>query len=282
MNSVSRNLFKLNFLAVCGNQSSVLCNNYERFTPKTIIPSRNTFILKRKYPMRLRSKGLEDSRPRLKGKDYCYELVENTETRKQEPIPIILKQYVEGLGLSGECVSVRKYEAYRKYIITGLADFATPEQVEEARKKKESQESRNYSTLTALSTVRYLQSHLLAVVMNKDVEWTLEPWHIRVAFRKAGIHVPTNAIQLPEKPIKGPNLDWELKYFCVTVTINNKEKATVRCRLHHWSTNIADRVPFVENPWALPQEAIFPEDQELISRLPIPKFKRINTSNINV
>lgn len=71
-----------------------------------------------------------------------------------------------------------------------------------------------------LQTAKYLESNLLSVVMNKDVEWTLEPWHIRVAFRKAGIHVPTNCIQLPEKPIKGPNLDWESKYFCVTVTVS--------------------------------------------------------------
>lgn len=281
MNSVPRNVFKLNFFAVCGNQSCVFNYNNERFKPTTIISSRNTFILKRKYPVRLRPKASEDARPRLKGKDYCYELVENTEVRKQEPIPIILKQYVEGLGLPGECVSVKKFEAYSKYLITGLADYATPEEVEKARKRKELLETKNYSSLSALRTAKYLEKNLLSVVMNKDVEWTLEPWHIHVAFRKAGINVPTNCIELPEKPIKGPNLNWELKCFCVTVTINNQEKATVRCRLHHWSTNPGDRLPYVVNPWALPQEAIFPEDQERINQLPAVKFKNINTSTID-
>ena len=60
---------------------------------------------------------------------------------------------------------------------------------------------------------------MLAIVMNKESEWTLEPWHVRVAFRKAGIVVPEEAITLPEKKISGPDLNLEGKDFVVTVTV---------------------------------------------------------------
>lgn len=56
--------------------------------------------------------------------------------------------------------------------------------------------------------------------MNNEVEWILEPWHLKVAFRKAGIHVPEKCIELPSKPIKGPNPNLESKVFCITVTVS--------------------------------------------------------------
>lgn len=60
---------------------------------------------------------------------------------------------------------------------------------------------------------------MLGVVMNKDVPWTLEPWHIRAALRKVGYHAVEEAIQIPEKPISGPDLSLEGKEFYVTITV---------------------------------------------------------------
>lgn len=59
----------------------------------------------------------------------------------------------------------------------------------------------------------------LAVVMNKENPWTLKPWHVRASFRKSGCWIPEGAIELPEKPITGPNMDLEAKEFFVTVTV---------------------------------------------------------------
>jgi large subunit ribosomal protein L9 len=55
--------------------------------------------------------------------------------------------------------------------------------------------------------------------MNRETKWTLEPWHIRVSFRKAGIILPESAITLPEKKISGPDLNLEGKDFIVTITV---------------------------------------------------------------
>lgn len=101
---------------------------------------------------------------------------------------------------------------------------------------------------------------VLAVIMNKDVPWTLEPWHIRASFRKCGYNVAEEAITLPSKPITGPDLSLQEKEFYVTITINNLEKFKVKCRIHHWSTKITDRLPYVYEHWKLPCQLIDPDD----------------------
>lgn len=55
--------------------------------------------------------------------------------------------------------------------------------------------------------------------MNKENPWTLQKWHIRTSFRKCGYTVPEEAITMPDKPIKGPNMDLEDREFYVTVTV---------------------------------------------------------------
>lgn len=56
--------------------------------------------------------------------------------------------------------------------------------------------------------------------MSSVNEWTLEPWHLRVAFRRAGIWAPDYAIELPNKPIHGPNPNVDEKDFLALVTVS--------------------------------------------------------------
>lgn len=115
----------------------------------------------------------------------------------------------------------------------------------------------------------------LSVVMNMESPWTVKPWHIQVSFRKCGWEVPEDMIVLPEQPIKGPNLDIEGAEFNVTVVVSTKficvvpilphfqfqfspkEKQDVKCRLHHWSTNQSDRLPYVKEFWKIPTKSVF-------------------------
>lgn len=101
---------------------------------------------------------------------------------------------------------------------------------------------------------------VLSIIMNKDVPWTLEPWHLRASFRKAGFHVAEDAITLPSKPITGPDLSLQDKIFYVTVTVNNVETVKVKCKVHHWSTNIVERLPYEVEHWKKTPEFLFPED----------------------
>ena len=56
--------------------------------------------------------------------------------------------------------------------------------------------------------------------MNAEEPWTLEPWHVKSAFRKAHVHVPESAFTMPQEKISGPDMDLEGKEFYITVTVS--------------------------------------------------------------
>jgi large subunit ribosomal protein L9 len=94
--------------------------------------------------------------------------------------------------------------------------------------------------------------------MSKDNPWVLEPWHIRVSLRKAAFYVlDDSSIELPKEKITGPDLNKQNKEFVVTITINKTEKAKVRCRIHHWSTDPSDKLPYVFEHFKHPAEPLF-------------------------
>ncbi|KAK7867924.1 hypothetical protein R5R35_005276 [Gryllus longicercus] len=229
-------------------------------TVPLILQIRNTFILQRRTPPGLTKK---NKRPKLRSRHYVYDLVEDTNLRKQENLNVILTSYVQGFGVKGDRVSVKPKLAYEKLLLPGLAVYATRENVkmyEESVDKEEKTPA--FSSASVERTVGILSRQILAVVMNLETEWTLQPWHLRISFRKAGFIVPEYAIELPEEPIKGPNLDLEGKEFKITVTINKSETVPVRCRIHHWSTNPGDRLPYVQDHWQQTAEPLFPDNQK--------------------
>lgn len=133
--------------------------------------------------------------------------------------------------------------------------------------------------------MKTLSRHSLSVVMNKDHPWTLQPWHIKASFRKSGLIVPEHTITLPKQQITGPDLALENKQFYVTVTvynshqynaqplifvrfqINKSETVDVRCRLHHWSTDVTERLPYLENFWDKSTDVIHPEFEDVLQRI---------------
>ena len=60
---------------------------------------------------------------------------------------------------------------------------------------------------------------MVSVTMNNETPWTLEPYHIKTAFRKAGVQVPAEAITLPDRPISGPDMNLEGKEFFVHIQV---------------------------------------------------------------
>nr|CAD7407565.1 unnamed protein product [Timema cristinae] len=178
--------------------------------------SRTTFILRRKTTPSLHKKGKPQQK--LRARHFIYELVEDTNTRKHNKMEIILTDYVSGLGARGDKVSVKPNFAYNNLLLPGLAVYSTPENSEKYCTPQEESIKPKFSSPYASRTVGFLSKMTLAIVMNKEIPWKLEPWHIRMSFRKAGVDVAEHAIELPEKPIKGPNLDLECKIFFVTIT----------------------------------------------------------------
>ncbi|CAH2045348.1 unnamed protein product, partial [Iphiclides podalirius] len=229
--------------------------------------TRNTFILRRKWPPPLHKKGGRPSK--LRARHFVYDLVEDTNVVKKPDIKIILNQFVDGVGDTGDMLSVRPTKAYREFLIPGLAVYASPANIEkykvdESKPKAES----TFSSPYVPRTMGCLSRLVLQITMNKTEPWILEPWHIRTSFRKAGYVVPEHAIKMPPIQIKGPDLSLQHKEFYVTVQINNTEEVNVRCRIHHWAAGV-DKLPWEEFHWKKPREALIPEQAEVLEKIPL-------------
>ncbi|KAK9891067.1 hypothetical protein WA026_013393 [Henosepilachna vigintioctopunctata] len=220
---------------------------------------RTTYILKRKHQPRLHKKNMKPKS--LSHKHYLYELIKDTTVEKSQPLKLILSTNVEGLGSKGDLVEVKPSYGYNNLILLQKAVYATEENIEKyinLEKKLEDKPSSPYVPIR----MACMQRMTLSVVMNKELPWTLKPWHIRVSFRKCGWEVPEKAIILPDQPISGPDLNAESKEFFITVQFSPKERQEVRCRLHHWSTHPSDRLPYVKEFWKIPAEPLIPITQK--------------------
>lgn len=152
---------------------------------------------------------------------------------------------------------MRPTVAYNDLLLPGLAVYKTEENVEKYTRTQDEDVEDQHSSPFAQRTVNMLECLTLAVIMNKDVPWVMQPWHIKASLRKAGFHAVEEAITLPETPITGPDLLKQNKEFYVTITVNNMEKARVKCRIHHWSTDPSERLPYVFEHWKEPSEPLF-------------------------
>lgn len=171
---------------------------------------------------------------------------------------VVLTAFVDGIGDKGDVVSVKQHLAYNKLLLPGLAVYKTPENLARYTKSANDTEEIQHSSPFAQRTVNVLESRVLGIVMNKDNPWVLKPWHVRASLRKIGVNAVEESIELPETPITGPDLLKQNKEFVVFVTVNGLEKAKVRCRIHHWSSDASERLPHVHEHWKEATEPLFP------------------------
>ncbi|XP_063367577.1 large ribosomal subunit protein bL9m [Cydia amplana] len=231
--------------------------------------TRTTFVLKRRWPPPLYKKNGKPTK--LRGRHFVYDLVEDKNVVKQHDMKVILNQYVEGIGNAGDVLTLRPNEAYRDYLMPGLAVYFNPKNMEQYKvdeNKPKTEET--FSSPYVQRTISCLSRLVLQITMNKREPWTLEPWHVKASFRKAGFVVPEHAITMPPGKISGPDMSLQEKEFYVTITINKKETVNVRCRIHHWATGL-DRLPWVENHWKKPVEPLFPAQAEVLQSMPLPE-----------
>lgn len=229
---------------------------------------RTTFVLRRKWKPRLVKQHEKYRAKRLKVKNYVYELVEDTNVKPDELIKVILLAPVEGLGGRGDVLEVKPHRARNKLILPGLAVYASPENLKKYDHLKSEELSEDApSSPFSQKTCEAISLRVISLSMNMENPWVVEPWHVRVALRRAGITVHEEALTLPEQPIKGPNMELESKEFLVKVKVNNKESCNVRCRIHHVATNLRDRIPWQANHWLYVADPIFPEQAEALTAL---------------
>lgn len=239
---------------------------------------RTTFVLKRRNPLMLSK--LDSKWPKkLKTRNFIYDLVEFTECRKEQNINLLLTSDFEGLGESGDLVSVKPHFGRQNLILPKLAVYASPENLEkyadliEARKTST---KTKFSSLYVYLVLRLLSKRTFLVIMNPNETWTIEPWHIRIACRNEKIVVPDYAIELPEQPISGPDIAKNGKEFAVFIKINKTERIPVRCKLHHYGSDLDPDWPYnIEEPLLLEQAKLLSEMPRLEKKIiPIVNTKK--------
>jgi len=235
--------------------------------------TRNTYIVKRKWEPPLSK--LEGKTRKLQSRHYIYELVEETSWNKQNDLTLIMTDDVEGIGSKGQVVNVRPYIGRHLLLAANKAIYASPEnmtKLKEDMAKGIVRSAPKNSSPWAPKTARELSTFILQVYMNMEEPWTLEPWHLRVAFRTANFVVPDEAITMPIHPISGPDANVENKEFLIKVTINSREEAHVRCRIHHWTDDPDKAFPLPSDHWKYSAEPLFPEEANLLETLPKPDY----------
>ncbi|XP_043484779.1 39S ribosomal protein L9, mitochondrial [Leptopilina heterotoma] len=228
---------------------------------------RTSYVMKRKYPVGLHKKTGPRYGEKLKHRHFIYEVIESPYDKELKPLEVILTDYVEGIGNKGEKLTLKHSIAY-KLILPGLAVYASPENIEKY-KDIDNESKLAFSSPYVPRTMNILMSRLVMVPMNINNPWKLERWHVHSALRSHGIICPAEAIKMPDHEISGPNIElMENKEFYIEVTINNKEKQLVRCRIHHVhkTPTLCSRLP--ADFYKYPAEPIFPEDKPILDSMP--------------
>lgn len=187
--------------------------------------------------------------------------------QKMPDVEVILIKDVPGKGVKGTKLKVPGDIAYAEFLIPQYAVYANPEnEVKYASLIKTVEENAVFSTLTAQKTSHVIAQLMVFFFMNMKNPWTIEKWHARVAFRQGGIILDEECIELPERPITGPDPDKEGKHFVATVIINGKERVPVVCRVQHFINDEDLKLPVAAH-FADPIEPIFEDDRAKIESL---------------
>lgn len=235
--------------------------------------SRSTFILKRRLPIPKFKKHVDpEFMLRKLPEEYSeYLVVETGDDREYPPVELILTDTVEDVGQPGQIVKIEPILAY-DLVILGKALYATPDNINKVQLLPEDAIAK-FSSLSAYKTMKQLGKKVLSVYMDMHESWTIEPWHIRTNFKLAGVQVlSADCIELPEKPISGPNLALEGKDFAIYLTINNSERIPIRCRLRHFTKIYSNRIVLPPDHDCVPSEPILPEQKELLDSIPLPVY----------
>lgn len=192
-------------------------------------PMRNTCIFRRMHPPKLPRKGFEKLpfRASLKRREYVYILEENTNCQPQGNMQILLTEDVEGVGLTGDLVEVKKSLARNHLLPNRAAVYASPENLEKYTEISQKLAADTRQSLSAQKTLRQLSGLELPVPMHPLNPWILNTQHLRVAFRLAGVEVPEHCISLPEEPVTKPGVT------DVKVRINKLDVATIKAVVYH-------------------------------------------------
>jgi len=205
-----------------------------------LVQTRNTVIVKRVHkpplignnpmetPQKIVDKAVVHSDD---DKWMLYEVVEKHQLHHN--IKLILLRNVDDFGKKGQVIDVEFSRAYRHLLLPKFAVYHSEENCEKYKDILIPEGEEVFSSLTAEQFYNTFSKRVFDVCMNIKNPWTVEPWHIKTTLRKHKIWCDNKDIEIPGGKIEGPNMELENKEFIAVLTINNKEKLKLRCRLHH-------------------------------------------------
>ena len=126
-----------------------------------------------------------------------------------------------GIGSAGELVAIKERAAYNKFLLPGLAVYATPENLEKYNCKEFAAKNINiYNSIHLQNTLKELKNKPLMIFMSSTKPWTLESKHVAMYYRMAGMYVHESIIEMPPEPISGPLKDAKTFDFEVKIQVN--------------------------------------------------------------
>ena len=190
----------------------------------------------------------------------------DTDQEPKSDVKIILLENVEGIGGIGDVIDVSWEIARFKLIMSKKATYASEFNLKWYRDLIENKSSNilRPSSIESPFTKRGLMSRVFTLLMSDTKSWTIQPVHIETALRKEGVFIRNaESIILPETPIKGPDMDKQLKVLLATIVINNHERVPTRFVITHKNVKLR------EEYWAGWLDPVLPEQKSELEKLPL-------------
>ncbi|XP_005103172.1 39S ribosomal protein L9, mitochondrial [Aplysia californica] len=182
----------------------------------------NTRIMERVYPLPV---GKDGGRPDRSQMNELYKILREVEIVKYpEEIQCILTDFVEGVGIRGDVVTVKRDFFHEELFPAGMAVYASPdniEEFEEERKAKGIDKAETRLGVFARMTMKELSNMHLEIPLSDSSDWTLCKRHVQVAFRIQGVEVEEDCLELPEEAVT------EFQDVTINVWINGLESVPV-------------------------------------------------------
>ncbi|XP_059139138.1 large ribosomal subunit protein bL9m-like [Physella acuta] len=186
----------------------------------------HTIVMERVIPI---PPGKDGGLPNVRDMNELYKILRHVKTvYYPSQMSCILTDFVEGLGIRGDVVKVKRNMFHDQLFPAGLAVYASPQNLkefEEERKALGIEKAETRLGVLARMTMKELNHMNLQIPMNENVEWVLTKEHVQVAFRTQGVEMLEQCIQLPEEEIT------TFQDLTVKVTINGLETVTVKATI---------------------------------------------------
>lgn len=190
----------------------------------THTPSRGTAVFRRMYePI----PGTITKGRALRRRHWVYVMVENRSRKPAGNMDILLLDDFEGYGLKGDVINVKKSIGRFNLLPTMRATYPTPENIAavQAELEADGRKDRPKESVWAQKTLKNLAWSTLYVQMSAKNPWTLDKSHVRIAFRRQGVELTEDCIELPDHPIT------EATDFTVNVTVNKSHTVPVAAKI---------------------------------------------------